>query len=191
MDFDVILQITKRGREPKDFFDGKCPFCGKSHIIIRSSYKREIPDMGTPLEKVIVSLKVCLYYCQDCKATFTPEDPLFPPKLEYSRAILYYALMSFHYNNDSGETISKHLAQLHQVQVPAATIYSWLKEHSPNFLKARIEKQKPEDLAHLKTITVDGSYVHTGTAVIGKKKDVESLSVTKLTEGRYLLMWWE
>jgi hypothetical protein len=130
-------------------------------------------------------------FCQDCQATFTPEHASFPPDMEYSQAIVEYALTSFHYNNDSGEVIARNLGRLHQVDVPVATVYSWLKTYSPAFLKAQIDGRPTEDLSHIKTITIDGTYVHTGSAVIGKKKHVESLSVTKLADGRYLLMWWE
>jgi hypothetical protein len=191
MDFGLKIRTTIRDIHPDVYFDGKCPFCGSTHIIIRSSYIRKIPDLGSPLEKIIVHLKVCLYFCQECKTAFTPEHPLFPPKLEYSRAVVELALHRFHYNNDSGDRIASDFEHYHQVPIPAATIYSWLKEHSPQFLKAQIEKKSPEDLSHLKTFTVDGSYVHTGTAAIGKKKLVELLSVTKLADGRFLLMWWE
>lgn len=190
MDFGQKIRTIIREIVPKDYFDGKCPFCNKSHLIIRSSYIRELPDLGSPLEKIIVKLKVCLFHCQDCQAEFTPEHPLFPPKMEYSRAILELTLNRYHYRNDSGERIAADLHDFHQVSIPPATIYSWLKEYSPAFLKAKIDHH-PEDLSHIKTITVDGTFVNTGSAVIGKKKDVESLSVTKLADGRYLLMWWE
>ncbi len=190
MDFDLKIRTTIRDIPPEAYFDGKCPFCGSFHLIIRSSYIRKIPDLGSPLEKIIVHLKVCLFFCQNCQATFTPEHPLFPPKLEYSRAIIDLSLSRYHYRNDSGERIASDLMEFHQVPVPAATVYSWLKTYSPDFLKAKIDQQ-PEDLSHIKTITVDGTFVNTGSAVIGKKKDVESLSVTKLEDGRYLLMWWE
>jgi len=190
MDFSLKIRSTIRDIPLETYFDGKCPFCGNLHVIIRSSYIRKLPELGNPLEQINIQLKVCLIYCKNCQATFTPEHPFYPPKLEYSRTIVDYALQRYHYNNDSGERISEDLLKLHQVIVPPATIYSWLKEYSPEFLKAKID-QYPQDLSHIKTITVDGTYVHTGTATIGKKKDVESLSVTKLNDGRYLLMWWE
>jgi len=191
MDFDVKPRKTIRDFPLDSHFNGKCYFCGSSHIIIRSSYWREVPDLGSPLEEIIARVKSATIHCQDCGAQFTPEHPLFPPKYEYSRAIVEYALISFHYNNISGEQIRSNLQTLHRVSVPVATIYSWLKDLSPTFLKARLEAHTAEDLSKIKTITVDGTYVNTGSAIIGKKKDVESLSVTKLADGRYLLMWWE
>jgi hypothetical protein len=191
IDFNFNVRTRYREIDLPEYFNGTCPFCESNQVIIRSSRWRELPDLGSPFEKMIVRLKEAYIYCQDCGATFTPEHPAFPPDLEYSQAIVEYALTSFHYNNDSGETIARNLARLHQVEVPAATIYSWLKRYSPAYLKAQIDGRPTEDLSHIKTVTVDGTYVHTGSAVIGKKKDVESLSVTKLADGRYLLMWWE
>ena len=80
---------------------------------------------------------------------------------------------------------------LHQVDIPEATVYSWLKLYSPEFIKARLNTSSTDLPPNIQAITVDGSYVSTGKDIIGKKKDVESLSVTKLEDGRSLLMWWE
>ena len=190
MNFRLPTRTIYRDYSLDTYFDGKCRSCGSARVITRSSYVREVPDIGSTVEKVIVRLKVCLVLCQDCGAQFTPEHPLFPPKLEYSLAVVEYALTRYHYHNASGNAIARDLSILHQVSVPEDTVYSWLKEHSPSFLKARIDAH-PQDLSRIKTVTVDGSYVHVGTAAIGKKKRAESYSATKLADGRYLLMWWE
>lgn len=190
MDFGLPIRTTYRDYDIRTYFDGKCISCGSTHVVIRSSYVREVPDMGSTVEKIIARLKVCLMWCQDCGTQFTPEHPLFPPKLEHSRAVVEHALTRYHYHNASGNEIARDLGILHQVPVPPDTVYSWLRVYSPSFLKARIDAH-PEDLSDIKTVTVDGSYVHVGTAAIGKKKPVESYSETKLADGRYLLMWWE
>ena len=191
MDFKVPKQVVQKNIQLNSYFDGKCVFCKSKNVIIRSSYHRTIPEMGNQVEKVIARVKMATIYCQDCHATFVPHHPLYPPKMEYAYTILNYVLTRFHFNNDSGEIIARDLSRLHQVDVPVATIYSWLKKYSPEFLKNQIDTSSPEDWSHIKTVTVDGTYVNTGSAVIGKKKDVESFSVTKLENGGYLLMWWE
>ncbi|MHA1727959.1 MAG: hypothetical protein ACTSWY_04430 [Promethearchaeota archaeon] len=192
MNFNSEIRTTIRTIPLKDYYSMICPFCDNPNTIIRSSYTRKIQDLGSPFEKIIVHLKVAYIKCPSCKAKFTPEHPSYPPKLEYSRAIVDYALMRYHYENTSGNIISKSLNRGNNVNIPEATIYSWLKEYSPQFLKYQIDSSaKNKDLSQIKTITVDGSYVSVGKDVIGKKKDVESLSVTKLKDGRYLLMWWE
>ncbi len=190
MKFDSEIKKTERNIKIKDYFSMKCPFCDSKNIKIRSSRIRKIQDLGSPFEKVTINLKVAYITCSDCKAKFKPEHPSFPPKLEYSKAIVDYALMRYHYENTSGNQISQSLRRVHNVDVPEATVYTWLKEYSPEFLKVRIENKKL-DVSQIKTITVDGTYVSAGKDIIGKKKDVESLSVTKLDDGRFLLMWWE
>ena len=192
MKFDSTIRTTIHIIPLQDYYSMKCPFCDFPNTIIRSSHTRKISDLGSPFEKITVQLKVAYIKCPSCEVKFTPEHPSYPPKLEYSRAIIDYALMRYHYENSSGNIISRSLNQVHNVNVPEATVYSWLKEYSPQFLKARIDSSvKSKDLSHIKTITVDGTYVSVGKDVIGKKKDVESLSVTKLEDGRFLLMWWE
>ena len=80
---------------------------------------------------------------------------------------------------------------MHDVSVSEATVYSWLKRHSPEFLKSKLDKERDGLPGTIKAITVDGTFVTTGKDIIGKKKHVDSLSVTKLASGEYLLMWWE
>ena len=191
MEFGIPVRTTYKDISADEYFDGKCLFCASTRLKIRTSRIRQVPDLGSPSEKVIARLDVVTYHCQGCDREFTPEHPLYPPKFEYSRAIIEAALIRYHYQNASGKAIVRDLALVHHVQVSEATVYSWLKEHSPEFLKAKLAEQ-PEKLPNnIKAITIDGSYVNLGKEIIGKKKDVESFSVTKLEDGRFLLMGWE
>ena len=70
-------------------------------------------------------------------------------------------------------------------------MYKWLKAHTPEFVKARLASNEDDLPPNIKSLSIDGSYTSLAKDVIGKKKDVESLSVTKLENGQYLLMWWE
>ena len=169
MKFDPEIKQTEKIIQLKDYFSMKCPFCDSKNIKIRSSRTRIIQDLGSPFEKVIIKLKVAYVSCSDCKAKFTPEHPFFPPKLEYSRAIVDYALMRYHYENTSGKQISLSLRRVHNVDVPEATVYTWLKEYSPEFLKARIQSNNSE-VSQIKTINVDGTFVSMGKDIIGKKR---------------------
>jgi len=191
------MKFTNKIREKRieiavtDYFDGKCPFCQSTQTIIRSSYIKQIPDLGNSIEKVIIDLTVAYYKCKACVRNFTPEHPMYPPNYQYSLTIIQHALLRYHYHNASGRKITEELRLLHNVDVKEATIYAWLKGKSPEFIKSRLTKDSDDLPSNIKAITVDGTYVDVGRDIIGKKKLVESLSVTKLEDGRYLLMWWE
>jgi len=191
MDFSLPVHTTYKDIRSDDYFSGQCPLCGSTRLTIRTSRIRELLDLGSTSEKVIVRLDVVTFRCKKCTGQFTPEHPLYPPKYEYSRAIIEYALTRFHYHNASGKVIARDLTVLHNVPVSEATVYSWLKRHSPAFLKVKLANQPAQVPKHIKAITIDGSYVDLGKEIIGKKKHAESFSVTKLEDGRYLLMWWE
>jgi len=191
MEFKREKRTIIKTIELKDYFDGICPFCDSKNIVIRSSRIRKIQELGTTVEKVIVHLTVATINCKDCGAKFSPDHLDYPVKYEFSLNVLEYALIRYHYHNISGNDIARDLKTLNNVEIPEATIYTWLKRLSPEFLKDRLAK-KPDDIpSNIKALTVDGSYVNIGKDIIGKKKDVESFSVTKLEDGRYLLMWWE
>ena len=191
MKFGIPVRTTYKDISADEYFDGRCLFCNSEHLKIRTSRIRQVPDLGSPSEKIIARLDVVTYHCQNCAREFTPEHPFYPPKFEYSRAIIETALISYHYQNVSGKDIARNLMLLHHVQISEATVYSWLKEHSPEFLKAKLAEQPDKLPANIKALTIDGSYVNLGKEIIGKKKGVESFSVTPLKDGRFLLMWWE
>lgn len=191
MDFPINRNQTTKELDIIDLFNGKCQFCDSKDVFTRSSYERTIQEMGTPSEKITVFLKMRTFECKACNKQFTLENPKYPNKMEYSKDILEYSLTRYNYHNASGNDISRDLKILHQVDVPNNTVYSWLKEHSPNFIKSRLDKDPSDIPQNIDVLSVDGSYTTIANDIIGKKKDVESLSVTKLKNGQYLLMWWE
>ena len=191
MDFGKKVRPTIKKVDPIEEMGSKCVFCNSANTIIRSSQIRRIPALGSTLEKVIVEIKRPRIKCNDCGEEFMPHHPLYPPKFEYSQAIVEYALTHYHYNNASSKKISRDLKLLHQVDVPEDTIYSWITTHSPAFIEKQLNNDPAADLSHVKSITIDGTHVSTGKDIIGKKKLVDSLSVPKLKNGDYLLMWWK
>lgn len=191
MKFDRKNKVTVKEIDNCQLNDRKCHNCNSKKVIIRSSYIREIQDMGSPSEQILIKLKMNNFLCKECGFKYTPEHPDFPSKFEYSQSIIEYCLIRNHYNNISGNEISRDLKVLHNVTVPEATVYTWLKLYTPEFLKARITEDKNTIPPNIKSITVDGTYFDTTEDIIGKKKDVESLSVTKLKDSRCLLTWWE
>jgi len=191
MKFDKPVITTCKSFPLEEYFDGNCSFCGSQELVVRSSRTREVPDLGTLREKVIARISVATLECKDCNMTFSPEHPLYPPKYEYSQAIIEHALGRSHYSNATGNEIARDLALLHQVQVSPKTIYGWFTKHGAAFTKAKLDASPQALPDHIKSITIDGSYVNLGKKLIGKKKAVDSLSVTRLADGRYLLMWWE
>ena len=189
MKFDVPVRTTHKIITHDEYFDGICPFCSSTDMITRTSRYREIPDLGSPVEEVIVRVEVATYFCKDCKMYFSPEHPLYPPKFEYSRAIIEYALARSHYANASGNAIAHDLALLHQVHVAPKTIYSWIDHYGTEFTKTKTEATPQKLPKQIQSITVDGTFLNLGKQLIGKKKDVESLSVIKIADNRYWLMW--
>jgi len=138
MKFDKPIRHVFKDIDHKEFFTGKCPFCSSTDLVVRSSRVCELPDLGSTVKKVTVRLRVTTLRCKECNKTFTPEHPLYPPKFEYSHYIIEYFLTHYHYHNVSGNVIARDLTLLHNVSVSEATVYSWLKQHSPDFLKASL-----------------------------------------------------
>lgn len=172
-----------------DYFDGACPCCPAPDLKIRSSRIRTVPDLGSPLEKRIARIKVVTFECKSCGTQFTPEHPEYPPKFEYSLAILKYALDCYYQYNLSGTAIARILHDLHQVDVPVDIVNSWIKLLSAAYFKARPAKIPQPDSSPPKTVTVDGTFTSVGREIIGKKKHVDLLSVTSTKSGTYLLTW--
>ncbi len=191
MDFSVETKKTDKEIDINEIFDGYCPFCYSKQVNKRSSRVREIQELGSPLEKVVVYLTVRTYECQSCTRQFSPEHPFYPPNYDVSKSVLKYALTRYNYKNASGNEITHDLSLLHNVDVSEQAVYKWLKELSPDFIKERMNRDITDKPDHIISISVDGSYVDVAKDTIGKKKNVESLSVTKLENGQYLLIWWE
>ncbi len=189
MDFSCPRQPVRKNIEPSDYCGDTCSKCGSKEIYIRTSHVREIPDMGSTREQIVAALRVPTYACRACGASYTPEHPLYPPKFEYSLAVVEHALTRFHYHNSSSYEIARDLWVLHGVKVPAATVDSWLKFHSTEFLKAKIDSGQAGIPPNVEYATIDGTFVSTGPDVVGKKKPVDWLSVTQLASGAYLLTW--
>jgi hypothetical protein len=189
MDFSRPRRTTRRQIEPRDYCDGTCPKCASKDTYIRTSHVREIPDLGSTVEEVLAVLRSATFVCRRCGSTFTPEHPLYPPKFEYSLAVVEHALTRFHYHNSSCFEIRRDLKVLHGVDVPEGTIDSWLKFQSPEFLKAKINANHAPIPPNVEYATIDGTFVSTGPDVIGKKKRVDWLSVTQLASGAFLLTW--
>lgn len=191
MDFSTPVKRTDKEIDINEIFDGYCPFCNSKEIKKRSSYIREIQEIGSPLEKIIIFLTTRTYKCKSCKGQFSPEHPLYPPGYSFSKSVIEYVLTRYNYRNCSGNEIANDLNMLHNVTISEQTVYSWLKEHTPEFIKARLDSDETNLPPNIKALSIDGSYTSIAKDIIGKKKDVESLSVTKLENGQYLLMWWE
>ena len=189
MKFPSAVRITYLDVAISDYFEGACPSCHSTNLKIRSSRTRTVPELGSPIEKRIARIKVATFHCKSCGSQFTPEHPDYPPKFEYSLAILQYALDCYYQYNLSGTTIARVLHDLHQVEVPVDTVNSWIKLLSAEYFKAKPAKTPPPDSDPPKTITVDGTFTSVGKDVIGKKKHVDLLSVTRTKSGTYLLTW--
>ncbi len=187
MDFQTPPKTTYTNIAAKEYFDGVCPTCQSKALKPRSSYTRTIVDLGSPREKRYVRIGVKYFICKDCGTQFSPKHPDYPPKLEYTPSIILYALERYYQGNVTAPQIADVLKNCHHVDVPPDTIYTWIKLHSEAYLNS-IKKDKSLDEAELiKAVTIDGTFTSTGRDIIGKKKPVVSLSVTREKNGTYLL----
>ena len=187
MNFKKVVNTYYRDIPVEEYFDGACPKCHSLAVKIRSSYKRMLPDMGAPGEKRFIRIKINYFECETCGHSFSPKHPEYPPKLQYSPSIILYALERYHRDNVSGKKIADVLKNSHGVDVPMDTVNSWIKLHSTDYLKANNQKKTLKHPESIKTVTLDGTFTSTGRDVIGKKKPVVSLSLTKQKSGTYLL----
>ena len=58
-------------------------------------------------------------------------------------------------------------------------------------MKSEFKEDPKKALEAYKSLTIDGTGFTLGNDVIGKKNDVQSSSVVKLSDGIFLLTWWE
>lgn len=186
MNFETVVTTTYIDIPVEDYFDGFCPTCSSESLKIRSSYKRVINDLGAPREKRIVRIKINYFECEKCGHEFSPKHPDYPPKYTYTPSVITYVLDSYYFFNSSGNDIALELKKKHNVKVPSDTIYSWIKFLSDDYLKSINHEKRLENPESIKTVTIDGTFTSVGRDVIGKKKPVVSLSVTKQKNGTYL-----
>jgi len=198
--FDIHVRVVRQDVPVSAHFNGQCLQCKSMDTKIRSSYTREVTDLGTPIEQRIARVTMATIECNACGCTFTPVPREYPLKYEYSLAVITWAMARYYHENASANTIQKGLKMLHNVDVPVDTIYTWIKRLSDDYAKTMLPKgdtpltsnteppakQEPRQEDTVKTIAVDGTFVTTGVDVIGKKKPVVLLSLTRRPDGTLL-----
>ena len=88
IDFSDEITIVEKNIPLEEFFDWLCPFCFSKKIIRKNTSQRTIPDLGAPLEKVLVHVPAISFLCNDCGYAFSPTHPNYPPKYEFRLAII-------------------------------------------------------------------------------------------------------
>ena len=58
-------------------------------------------------------------------------------------------------------------------------------------MKSEFKAEPEKALKAYKALTIDGTGFSLGNKLLGKKNNVQSLSAVKLSNGIYLLTWWE
>lgn len=183
----MVVKTSYSDIPVEEYFNNTCTKCGSLLLKIRSSYKRVISDLGAPREKRFVRIKINYFECEKCGHSFSPKHPDFPSKLEYAPSIILYVLERYYRDNISGKKIAHVVKNSHNVEVPVDTVNSWIKIYSKEYLNSIERKKTVENPESIKTVTIDGTYTSAGRDIIGKKKPVVSLSVTKAKNGTYLL----
>lgn len=191
MDFTKLIKKEIVKISAKDYATETCPFCSSDEIITRISHKRFISELGNIDTRKIIELHVATFKCEKCGCKYTPQHPDYPKKYGYSRRIIQTALSLHFKKNLSGNKIAAHLAEYFNVQIPPKTIYSWINALTEEFMKSEFEAEPEKALEAYKTLTIDGTGFSLGNQLLGKKKDVQLSSAVKLSNGIYLLTWWE
>jgi len=181
-----IVKISVEQYAPK-----KCPSCGSNEITIRTSHKRNISELGNINTELYIELHVATFECEKCGCKYTPQHPDYPKGYTYSRSIIQTALSLHLRENLSGNKIAAQLAKYFNVKIPSKTIYSWINDLTEDFMKSEFKKDPKKALEAYKSLTIDGTGFSLGNDVIGKKNDVQLSSAVKLSDGIYLLTWWE
>jgi transposase-like protein len=198
--FDITVKVVRQDVPVSAHLNGQCLQCKSMDTKIRSSYTREVTDLGTPIEQRIARVTMATIECNACGCTFTPVPREYPLKYEYSLAIITYALARYYHENASANSIQKSLKLLHNVDVPVDTIYTWIKRLSEDYAKTMLVKEDTptssiasatltegtKQESNVKTIAIDGTFVTTGVDVVGKKKPVVLLSLTRRKNGTLL-----
>ncbi|MBA7523935.1 hypothetical protein ES705_16072 [subsurface metagenome] len=181
-----IVKISAHQYAPK-----ACPSCGSGEIVIRTSHKRTISELGNINTELFMELHVATFECENCGNKYTPQHPDYPKGYEYSRSIIQTALSLHFQDNVSGNRIAAQLAKYFNVQIPPKTIYSWINALTEDFMKSEFKVEPEKALEAYKALTIDGTGFSLGNKLLGKKKDVQLSSTVKLSDGIYLLTWWE
>ncbi|TKJ23552.1 MAG: hypothetical protein CEE43_02515 [Promethearchaeota archaeon Loki_b32] len=168
-----------------------CPSCGSGEIAIRTSHKRTISELGNIITELFVELHVATFECENCRNKYTPQHPDYPKGYEYSRSIIQTALSLHFQDNVSGNRIAAQLAKYFSVQMLPKTIYSWINALTEDFMKSEFKAEPEKALEVYKALMIDGTGFSLGNKLLGKKNDVQLSSAVKLSDGIYLLTWWE
>jgi transcription elongation factor Elf1 len=181
-----IVKISVGEYSPK-----LCPFCNSEELVIRTSRKRSISELGNISKERHIELQVATFKCENCGRKYKPQHPNYPKGYTYSRNVIQTALSLHFKKNLSGNKIAAQLAEYYNVKVPPKTIHSWINALTEDFMKNEFKEEPIKALEAYKSLTIDGTGFNLGTDVIGKKNDVRSSSVVKLSDKIYLLTWWE
>lgn len=181
-----IVKISADQYAPK-----ACPSCGSSEITIRTSHNRIISELGNINSELFVELHVATFECKKCGIKYTPEHADYPKGYSYSRRVIQTALSLHFQDNVSGNRIAAQLAKYFNVQIPPKTIYSWINALTEEFMKSEFKAEPEKALEAYKSLTIDGTSFSLGNKLLGKKNNVQLSSAVKLSNGIYLLTWWE
>lgn len=191
MDFTKCVKKEIREISAEQYAPKTCPFCESENIKIRTSHKRDISELGNTYTELHVELHVATFKCENCECKYTPQHSDYPKGYTYSKNVIQTALSLHFQENLSGNKIAAQFAKYYNVHVPPKTIYSWINELTEDFMKSEFKNEPIKALDAYKSLTIDGTGFSLGTDVIGKKSDVQSSSAVKLSNGIYLLTWWE
>jgi len=181
-----IVKISADQYAPK-----ACPSCGSSEISIRTSHKRIISELGNINIELFVELHVATFECKKCEIKYTPEHADYPKGYIYSRRVIQTALSLHFRKNLSGNKIAAQFREYYNVQIPPKTIYSWINDLTEEFMKSEFKAEPEKALEAYKSLTIDGTGFSLGNKLLGKKRNVPLASAVKLSNGIYLLTWWE
>ncbi len=193
MDFESKTRTKILTEHFRDYFSGECVFCRCKNYKIVDTWTKTVPQLGGPAWKVSAEVEMKTICClnPECNMRYTPEHPHYPKGMHYSLDIIEKALNQAHRFTHSAIEIAAQLKEEHNVDVSPKAVQKWINDYSEEYFQVHFKKHPNTAVRDFRAITVDGTWFNQGKDLIGKKKAAQSLSVTKLPGGHYLLTWWE
>ncbi|MHA1799551.1 MAG: hypothetical protein ACTSVY_13980 [Candidatus Helarchaeota archaeon] len=173
-----------------------CPLCNSLDIVRNGSYIRDIQDLGSIHEKVVIRLESVTLKCKSCENIFHHELEEFPLNYRYSARVIELSLNYMLEQDFSAQKATTFLEKYYQVDVSRKTLLKWLDTFGVEYMQKR--KLIPEGIFEnfSRYLTIDGTFPRISGSKNGKttrrkrrKKKPSCLYLTRSENGILLASW--
>jgi hypothetical protein len=119
-------RIETRTISDADVPPTSCPKCQSKELTRYSYYFRDLQELGSPTVDRRVRYEAVTWLCKVCQTTFLLHNPIIPPRSPFMPEIVEYVRHRILTKGDSAGRVVEDLKTLHQVDVAADTILSWI-----------------------------------------------------------------